>query len=272
MTVFVAALPAEARPLIDALKLRRALDKPWPCYADDGGEHTLLLSGMGQLNAAAACAWLVGRRPQLARQPWLNVGIAGHRALPVGSLRWVERIRGQRGDSFPALHLRSTLTGAALQSVEQPSTDYPPDCLLDMEGNGFYHTCIKFAPLELVHLLKVVSDNQSSPLERLDKQTVSDLIQTQLPAILEFANALQGLAGALPEAEPAELAACQRDFERRWRFSHSQGVQLHKLLLRHHAVSAELPNAASLEPSPRDARQVLATLEARLAALPTVLA
>lgn len=269
MSVFVVALAAEARPLIDALKLKRVLDKPWQYYSN-GVDH-LVLTGIGQLNAAAACAWLIGRFPEFDREPWINVGIAGHATEEIGSLLLVERLRYTRGDLFPALHSRTKLPGSALTTVDAPSTDYPPACLIDMEGIGFYVTTVRFAPLELVHLLKIVSDNPTSDLHTLDKATVTGLIGQNQQEILDFSASLSKLACSLPEGKPSGLAQCMQEYEQKWRFSHNQKLQLEKLLSRHAALTGDLWEASNYTAALRDSKQVLAMLEAKIVQLPVLM-
>lgn len=269
MSVFVVALAAEARPLIDALKLKRLLDKPWQYYSN-GVDH-LVLTGIGQLNAATACAWLVGRFPEFDREPWINVGIAGHATEEVGSLLWVERLRDSRGDLFPALHSRTKLQGSALTTVDAPSTSYPSASLVDMEGIGFYITTVRFAALELIHLLKVVSDNPSSSLHKFDKATVTDLIARNQQEILDFSASLTQLASSLPEDKPSGLGSCMQEYEQKWRFSHNQKLQLEKLLNRYAALTGDLWEASSFTAAPRDSKQVLALLEEKIVQLPVIM-
>lgn len=270
MTVFVAALAAEARPLIDTLKLKRKVDRPWPYYSN--GEDQLLLTGIGQLNAATACAWLMGHCPLLARTPWINIGIAGHASHELGTLFWVERLQqADHGDLFPALHCRNPLAGAGLLTVDSPCTDYPEGSLVDMEGFSFYLSCSRFVPLELLHLLKVVSDNNKHPIEHIDKGMVSALIGDNCDDILSLSSRLSELAQNLPEAPPPELENCINDYLQEWRFSHSQSQQLQKLLHRYFALTQSLCHLDSFNDKPRDAKQLLLALNEEIEQLPVVM-
>ncbi len=269
MTVYVVALPAEARPIIDALKLKRKIDKPWSTYSN--GDDHLLVTGIGQLNAAAACGWLIGHAPSLARLPWLNIGIAGHASHALGELFWVEKLQGVRGGYYPALHCTNALPGAVLKTVDEPCSLYVDEKLVDMEGLAFYLTCSRFVPLELVHLLKVVSDNRENPLESFDKKSVPGLIQNNIDKIISFSTALTQLADSLPEPTPVGLEECILEYSSRWRFSHSQTQQLYKLLNRYYALTQLLLSPNDLETKARDAKQVLSMLEVEIEKLPVVL-
>jgi len=269
MSVFVIALDAEARPLIDALKLKRLIDRPWPYYSN--GDDHLLLTGIGQLNAAAACGWLIGHSPELARTPWLNVGIAGHAELAVGTLCWVERIKYKHGDLYPALHIRSSLPGSLLNTVDAPSNKYVDGQLTDMEGAAFYLICSRFVPIELLHLLKVVSDNRADDIKNINKAMVTELIKDNCTEILRFALNLSQLSLALPEAIPADLDQCVETYTQKWRFSHSQKQQLMKLLQRYHALTHSMFFEPELSVPARDAKQVLALLDKKIEHLPVTM-
>ncbi|MGB0867559.1 MAG: hypothetical protein ACPGSC_13700 [Granulosicoccaceae bacterium] len=266
MSVLVVALAAEARPLIDALKLKRQLDKPWQYY--NNGDQHLLLTGMGQLNAAAACAWLIGRYPKLDRAPWVNIGIAGHQSFDLGNLRWIERIETSKNSFYPALHIRSSIAGATLKTVDQPCSSYRGTHLIDMEGAAFYQTTTKFAAIELVHILKVVSDNRANPLSKLDKQSITQLIEPHVPSVLEFSASLTVLAQALPEAEPEGLEDCLQAYEKTWRFSHNQRQQLRKLQSRYFTLTQSLIHPSGFGNQPRDAKHALMLIDALLSEQP----
>ena len=85
--LIVAALPAEARPLIDHWRLKREPNSnAFAIYSNDQRSPAihLVVSGTGKINAAAACAHLYMHcRP--AHACWLNIGIAGHAARDVGT-------------------------------------------------------------------------------------------------------------------------------------------------------------------------------------------
>lgn len=269
MSVYVVALHAEARPLIDALRLKRRIDKPWPYY--NNGEQHLLVSGMGALNAAAACGWLIGRQPALDQEPWLNVGTAGHASHSLGETFWIERLLEPKGSVYPALHVKNNLPGESLLSVEAPCEQYPANSLVDMEGLGFYSTCSRFVPLELLQLIKVVSDNSANPLAQVDATKTSALISNSVEQVLAFAESLKQLAACLPEPVSDAVESCSVEYHTRMRFSHSQLLQLHKLLSRYHVLTDSLCGPADLPSAPRDAKQALAMLEAQIAALPVVM-
>jgi len=269
MSVFVVALAAEARPLIDALKLKREIDSPWQYYKHE--DNHLLLTGIGKINAAAACGWLIGAKPELSRSPWINIGIAGHATAELGSLFWVERLKAPKIDLYPALHVRHPIAGARLQTVDAPCTDYTDAQLVDMEGLAFYQSCSRFVPLELLHILKVVSDNREHSLEQLNKEKVTGLIAANVEQIINFSERLSTLAKSLPEDTPHNLQDTLGQFHGEWRFSHNQKLQLEKLQMRHYALTDSIFAIHDFETKPRDSKQALAILDTIITSLPVTM-
>ena len=93
MTNLVVALQAEARPIIEALDLVQ--DRPagmFPVYCNGG--LSLVVSGIGRAYCAAAVMHLFHRTAQHVDQAWLNVGIAGHQQVPIGSALLASRVTG----------------------------------------------------------------------------------------------------------------------------------------------------------------------------------
>ncbi len=128
---------------------------------------------------------------------WLNVGIAGHSTLSVGSVRLAERIvevGSGRAESPPALAGVEIATDA-LYTVDEPELRYLLMGLYDMEASGFLRAASRGVARELVQVLKIVSDNPSSPPSRLDRRTISQLVAGALGEIEQTVAALGELAG-----------------------------------------------------------------------------
>ena len=80
---FIVALQAEARPLIDKFKLQKSTKfKTFRIFHNT--KHRLIVSGIGQVQAAAATGFLLGLLKDKA-EALLNVGLAGHGKLTMGT-------------------------------------------------------------------------------------------------------------------------------------------------------------------------------------------
>lgn len=82
MLAIVTALPSEAKPLIEFFNSKFKRLKLHLLFI----EMTLftLSSGIGKINAALAVSYLQGKLSE-CHQAWLNVGIAGHQSMAIGT-------------------------------------------------------------------------------------------------------------------------------------------------------------------------------------------
>lgn len=267
MIRLVAALPAEARPLIRHYGLQRQPGQTdFPVY--QRGELALTVAGVGKTSAAAATDYLHRRAGSEPHAGWLNIGIAGHRSHPVGSGFLVHRIADHAGGRtfYPPFALRTRLRREALVTVDRPAGGYPDSGLVDMEASGFYATASRFASREIVQCFKVVSDNPRTPADTITARGVSELIGGQLAIIDAIVTEIRNLSAQLRERRRthAELAR----FARRWHFTVSQQHRLRGLLRRWRALAPHQPVwSGELERLPR-AGDVLRVLQHRVDALP----
>ena len=191
----ITALNCEAKPIIDFYRLSKKRSKPFDYYTGTsvsiaGQEFVinLLVSGIGCLNMSTACGWLASQTDNL-QTIWLNVGTAGHKDLTVGSIVRVNRsIDISTGQShYPHMAVKWQAEKSPLLTVEAASSDYPEGALVDMEGTAFFKSAGLFATTELIQSIKIVSDNETNSLERLNAALISQLIEPHAKTLNEFA-------------------------------------------------------------------------------------
>ncbi|NNM00901.1 MAG: hypothetical protein HKO62_09145, partial [Gammaproteobacteria bacterium] len=186
MIVILTALPAEARPLIEALEL----DAPTAANAGrlplyTGADHCLLVSGTGSHAAAAAVGYAAAALDTAAHSAWLNVGIAGSPSLDPGAAIVADRIvdAATGMTAYPFLTPGVNADCATVTTVAEPDTDYRHAGAVDMEAWGFFAAATRFATLEQVQCLKVISDGPRHPAARLNAGTISALVAEQIPLV-----------------------------------------------------------------------------------------
>ena len=229
MLCLVVALPAEARPLVDRFKLKALAGHPYRLYA--GPDTHLITSGIGKVASAAAVAYLralIGPTPAA----WLNVGIAGHAQAMVGTALLAHKVLDVGGGKsyYPVFAAPPLCSTDLLHTVDQPESDYGTGGAYDMEASGFCATALRFASAELVHCLKIISDNPNSSWRDLNARTISQLIAAQFEKTEAVGRAMAALARELAarQADPCELA----EILARWRFTATQQHRLRDLLQR----------------------------------------
>jgi hypothetical protein len=228
MTHFVVALQAEAKPLIDHYRLERIEDGVFPVF--EGGGRRLVVSGVGKVAAAAATAYVWDTPLDV----WVNLGIAGHRARAPGEIARASRVRDASTGAryYPTRVDRSPLDTEGLTTVEAPETAFVSEDLFDMEASGFYPTALRFSTSELVHCVKIVSDNLESGIGALTAKRVRALVENNLDSVTALVGELEALATDL---EPLRATTDLQPFLRSWHFTTSQRRRLSRLLSRHKA-------------------------------------
>jgi nucleoside phosphorylase len=274
MIFFVVALKAEATPIIEFYRLRAYTPKGlFTVYERDNIK--LIISGIGKTAAAAAVAYHYAISGQPEHTVWLNIGIAGHREDEIGGLRLAHKITdATTGRSwYPPQVISHTIATANLVTVENPEYDFGQASLYDMEAAGFYKLASRCATAEYVQCLKIISDNAQAPANSTDKllnaEAVTKLIASQLPAIVDYASAIENLA------EQSKAWSLPDDvitpFIQRWKLTVTQQRQLFTLLQRQRALQPETGIGPDEFAQSKTGGQMLASMQARINSLPVKL-
>ena len=238
MLCLVIALLAEARPLISHARLKKIDGHPYRLY--EGEQLRLIVSGIGKVAAGSAVAY----QQALLEEPiaaWLNVGVAGHHSEELGSALLAYKVIDEATDKtfYPTFSSPPPCDTTQLITVDQVQGGYPDHSGVDMEASGFCATAQRFTSSELVHCLKVVSDNPQSTVSSLDEKKISRLIEEQLDLVDEFTTPLQDLSAELASlrADPPYFA----ELLERWQFTVTQQHQLRDLLIRWQTLTPANP-------------------------------
>lgn len=260
MLIFMCALHCEAKPLIDHYRLKKLPQSDFDSYAGDG--KLCIVSGIGELNMAEACAW-AGALQKEQTNAWINLGVAGHASLELGSAMLVNKVSQAHADRpiYPVHLLDHSFNSIPLISVRAESRDYDHSAAYDMEGYAFFHACSRFSPLELCQGIKIISDNRDNPPLR-DKSRISQMIGQHIPAIDEFANKLEQLA-----QEQGALTLTRVEIQRFLvlaHFTQTQQNQLNTTLLGLRAFDAALDETYALATQQDGSKAIISALKTRL--------
>jgi len=179
MLIWVTALHCEAKPIIDHYRLKKLQShQAFDVYQKDQIE--CIVSGIGKLACAAATAWIAALNQEARSITWINIGTAGSASHDIGTALLINRIFDESGQHFyPAPLLNSGFKTAHCLTRSEPSTDYHPDQVYDMEASAFFDTATRFSNAELVQCVKVISDNPSHQTGR-NKARISELIHQHI--------------------------------------------------------------------------------------------
>lgn len=201
------ALACETKPLVDSLGLKKTNQNPFVTFqgemkveADKEMSHeqvsqanvNLIVAGIGEQNMAIACGWLAAQtRPEYSI--WLNLGIAGHKTLEVGTAALIARSGSSDFEQklhYPPLIAEWQAEVASLTTFNSVVDEYPEVDCVDMEAYAFFSAAKKFAEAEFIQAIKVISDNQTQSSTELTPAKISDLIANATPEINAFIQSL----------------------------------------------------------------------------------
>ncbi len=196
----VAALTAEARPLVTHFQLERTPELE-PVAFFRGADLTLIVSGVGKEAAATAVDQLARAVPTERPAVWLNVGVAGHRQLDIGTAVMARAVTD--ADSGQVYRLSPPeevhLEVGEVRTVSHVETQYESDALFDMEAAAFCERAVVHAPTELVQVLKIVSDNRRTGTLCVSARQVQGLVEENFPRIDRLVASLHRRARRLAQ-------------------------------------------------------------------------
>ena len=165
------ALECEAKALVNKFKLKKEnIRHPFSIYRGD--KIVLTVTGVGKVAMAAGVAYTSAVFPGLESPVMINIGIAGHKTQSVGRLLMASKIVDVDSEKvfYPQLVGANWPETSEIKTMALPSTKYYLDCLNDMEASAFYETAVRFSSCELIHCIKVVSDNGESSIESINSK------------------------------------------------------------------------------------------------------
>jgi adenosylhomocysteine nucleosidase len=233
--VFI-ALNCEARPLIRSRRLKKHPGKhPFAIYTGD--ERVVVVTGFGKVAMAGAVGYTLSMFPDAQQPLLLNLGIAGHSRHSLGSLYLADKIVDQdTGKKFyPQLPFAIACETATVATLAKPRAGYAEDYLYDMEAAAFYEMAVKFSSNELIHSLKIVSDNALSSLEAISENLVDEWISRHLDAIDHLIARIVNGKRLLPELNDEAYEQLMARFH----FTASNSVKLKNLLQNWQLVTAD---------------------------------
>jgi hypothetical protein len=224
-----AALPCEAKPLVDHFGLKKATTiQPFAVYLNQG--ICLTVTGLGKSAMAAGVAYTQALFAGTELPVLLNIGIAGHKDHAVGDLFLVDKITDADSlkNYYPPLVFTPPCPTANIQTVSRPLLNYDPHTLCDMEASAFYETAVRFSTGELVHCLKIISDNELSPVENVQPKQVEALIAVHVTTIEIIVAELNRAAKLITTPQPKLF----EQLTQRYHFTVSEQGQLKNQLSR----------------------------------------
>lgn len=221
------ALMAEARPLVKRFQLKAKKSKPFAIYTNDN--LWLIVSGSGKTLAAAATAYLFATAEKTP-MAFINFGIAKHALEPVGTVILGHKImdRSSQKSYYPSLMFEIPCPTKNIITVENLSKDYTDDGCYETEAAGSFLAASRFLPFEVIHSVKIISNNNKEKFCCLTERKIASLIEDNFEMLLivteEILKAAQEFT-ALPSKDSELFAITQN-----WHFSVSEKYKLKEIV------------------------------------------
>ena len=189
MIHFIVATLSEGRPLIDFFNLKISNNNNiFKIYHST--DISLTISGIGKLNSAMSVIKTFFDFNKQKNNIWINLGLAGHKNYNIGDLFLVNKIEDSSSNKiyYPFV-AHSKLKSIQCITYEKENLDYN-ESLSEMEASGFFYSANKFTSVELVQVLKIISDNDKESINFNDKHVIYDLIFSNKKKIINLCGSL----------------------------------------------------------------------------------
>ncbi len=230
------ALECEAKTLIKLFSLKKDSSvHPFNIYRN--AEIVLSVTGIGKVAMAAAVAYSQALFAKASLPILLNLGIAGHKTLNVGELIVACKVVDVESGRvfYPQLIGRDWPRSETVRTTTLANTNYSADGLNDMEASAFYEIAVKFSSCELIHCLKLVSDNENSAVENITPKLVQQWMGGHESFFTEIVSHLQAIRSSVMPTDLEEY----EDILQNWHFSVTGQLKLQSLLRRWTVLTGE---------------------------------
>ncbi|WP_243220790.1 hypothetical protein [Methylobacter sp. S3L5C] len=217
--------------------------QPFSVYVNQ--DICLTVTGLGKSAMAAGVAYTQALFTSVQHPVMVNIGIAGHKDHPLGGLFLINKIidiDSQR-NYYPSLTFTPPCPTSSIQTVSKSLPVYDQSNLCDMEASAFYETAVRFTSSELTLCLKIISDNQLSPVGNIQPKQVAGLIKAHLALIESLLTQVVATAASITVSEPKLFESLIQ----RYHFTVNERMQLKNQLSRWDSItdyqSLEFDNA-----------------------------
>ena len=179
MIHIITATNPEAKFFINYLNLKKINSiKEFQIYFNE--KFSLTVSGIGKINSAISVCSTYHELGRIKNNCWINIGIAGHYKSTIGQLFIINKIidNTSRKNYYPYSPDVNNINQLSCTTYDKIDLKYS-NSMSDMELSGFYQTANKYSFRELIHSLKIVSDNKENPFKFEEKNKIEKLFEAK---------------------------------------------------------------------------------------------
>jgi hypothetical protein len=264
MFFIITATISEAKPLIEQFKLKPidTCKTIFPIFGNNS--FCLVISGSGKTASATATAFLLTLYHDVEIQGILNIGIASHSTFDLSTPILAHKIKDMSSEKsyYPTILFDVPCLSQDIITTDKAVSLYDKNTCYDMESFGFFASAVKFLPHELIHVIKIVSDNTDHPPSLLSKDKISSFISSQMNIILSIIEKMLDISSKLPSLKKREIDTSY--YLKRFHFATTQKHKLKDVLNNIDALNGAIaPDNKKLEKSD-NASDVITPLKEKL--------
>ena len=229
MIHFIVATSFESKLIIKKLKLKKI--KPssgFDFFYNDN--FSMTITGLGKINSALGVAHTFFKFKSLSNNIWINIGLAGHEKEKIGTLVLVDKIYDYETQRsiYPFFVKNYKIKKLNCTCYSKPNFNYT-NSLSDMESSGFFFSANKYSTKEIIHSLKIVSDNKFEKIDFNDTKGIERIFEKNFDQILYFVNDIEDLWERKFQKQNKIKIKIEKEIEN-LKYSFSEGMQLRNLL------------------------------------------
>ena len=229
MIHFIVATSSESRLIIKKLKLKKIQPSSgFDFFYNDS--FSMTISGLGKINSALGVAHTFFKFKGLSNNIWINIGLAGHEREKIGTLILVDKIYDfeTQKSMYPFFVKNYKIKRLNCTCYSKPNFNYS-NSLSDMESSGFFSSANKYSSKEIIHSLKIVSDNKFEKIDFNNAESIDRIFKQNFDQVLDFVNDIKDLWERKFEKQNKISIEIEKEIES-LKYTFSEGVQLRNLL------------------------------------------
>ncbi len=229
MIHFIVATSLESKIIIKRLNLKKINSSSgFDFFYNDN--CSLTVTGIGKINSALGVAHTFFKFKSLPNNIWINVGLAGHKKEKIGRLILVNKIcdHETQKSMYPFFLKDYKIKKLNCTCYAKPNFNYD-NSLSDMESSGFFFTANKYSTKEMIHSLKIISDNRSEKIDFKNSKIINRVIDENFDQINNFVTDIKKLWEEKFEKQNKIQIKIKEELKS-LKYTFSQGVQLNNLL------------------------------------------
>ena len=193
MIHFIVATSSESKLIVKKLNLKKINSSSgFDFFYNEN--FSLTITGLGKINSALGVAHTFFKFKGLSNNVWINIGLAGHEKEKIGTLILVDKIydKETQKSMYPFFFKNYKIKRLNCTCYAKPSFNYD-NSLSDMESSGFFLSANKYSTKEIIHSLKIISDNKYDKIDFKNTAVIDKIFEKNFDQTIAFVNDLKNL-------------------------------------------------------------------------------